>query len=221
MALRGILFDLEGTIVDSQLKRNPEEIDQERRNIKKKMIELGVPEEVLEGLEKPPLLRNRALDWIEANMNQASLIRFLAEFNGFMGITEMNSAKQAKLYPETLETLSILMDMGLKMGITTNAPKEAADYMLRTLGLEDVFSVVVTRNDAPRNKPNPAMIRIAVSRMGVPVRWLVGDSPYDAEAAACAGLHSIIVRRDGIKPSFSHDYFVDSLIKVESIVYCG
>jgi len=47
---------------------------------------------------------------------------------------------------------------------------------------------------------------------------LVGDTMYDAEAAMNAGLRSIIVRRDGTSPAFGHDYFINSLTGVASIV---
>lgn len=217
--MKGILFDLEGTIVDSKFaRRTPEVAEQERRDIRNKIIDFGVPDEVLEGLDRPPLLWNKALDWIEANMTPANLIQLSEELDAFMRSTEMHSARQARLYPDTKEALSRLLDMGFRMGVTTNACREAADYMLNNLGLIDFFEVVVTRNDAPRNKPHPAMIYIAASEMGVPLGWLVGDTVYDAIAALRAGIKSIIIRRDGERPLFSHDYFVNSLIEVVSIV---
>ena len=65
-----------------------------------------------------------------------------------------------------------------------------------------------------RAKPNPAIINIAVKQMGIPVEWFVGDDSFDAEAALDAGLKSIIVRRDGHRPSFKCDYLVTSLNEV-------
>lgn len=186
--------------------------------MKKKIISLGVPEEALGGLVRHTLLRNRAFDWVDANMSREASAKFHAELDAFMKAIEMWSARQAKLFPDTLEALSKLAAKGVGMGLATNTSREAADYMLKTLGLERFFSVVATRNDAPRLKPNPAMIREAVTRMGVPVGWLVGDTVYDAEAASSKGLTSIIVRRNGLRPSFSHDHFVNSLNDVASIV---
>jgi phosphoglycolate phosphatase-like HAD superfamily hydrolase len=91
--------------------------------------------------------------------------------------------------------------------------------MLEKFGLTGFFKIVVTRNDPPRLKPDPAILHVAIARMGVEVGWLVGDMKFDAEAASDAGLKSIIVRREGIGPLFSYDYFVDSLSCVELIVF--
>lgn len=217
--MKAVLFDLEGTLIETVYERvGREVVDRERREVKKKIIGLGVPEEALGGLVRHTLLRNRAFDWVDANMSREASAKFHAELDGFMKAIEMWSARQAKLFPDALEALSKLAAKGVGMGLATNTSREAADYMLKTWGFERFFSVVVTRNDAPRLKPNPAMIREAVTRMEVPVGWLVGDTIYDAEAASSKGLMSIIVRRNGLRPSFSHDYFVNSLNDVASIV---
>ena len=199
-------------------ERNREAIDRERRVVKKRVISLGIPEEALSGLVRHTLLRNRALDWAEANMSQARSNQLIAELDAFMKDIEMRSARQARLHPDTLEALSKLTVGGVEMGVATNTSREAANYMLRNLGITSFFSVVVTRNDARRLKPDPSMIHVAAAKMGVPVGWLVGDTVYDAEAASSKGLTSIIVRRNGLRPSFSHDYFVNSLNDVASIV---
>lgn len=219
--MKAVLFDLEGTLVETVYERGREAVDYLRRETKRKLISLGVPAEVLRGLVESTLLRNRAFEWVEANMSWTDSARFHAELDAFMKPFEMRSARLARLYPDTLEALAELAARGVEMGVATNTSREAADYTLVNLGLQKFFNVVVTRNNAPRLKPDPAMINVAVARMGVAVGWLVGDSAFDAEAASRAGLRSIIVQRDGIRPSYSHDHFVNSLNGVASIVFRG
>lgn len=217
--MKAVLFDLEGTLVETVYERRREAVENLRRETKRKLINLGMPEKALGGLVRSTLLRNKACEWVEANMSRADSARFHAELDAFMKSFEMRSARLTKLFPDTLEALGKFADRGVTMGIVTNTSREAADYILRNLDLIRFFDAVVTRNDAPRLKPEPAMINAAITRMGVTVGWLVGDSIFDAEAASRAGLRSIIVRRDGIRPSYSHDHFVDSLNGVVSIVF--
>lgn len=219
--MKAILFDLEGTLVETVYERSREALDQIRRETKKKLIDLGVPREALGDLVKSTLLRNRALEWVETNMSREESARFHVELDAFIKPFEMRSARLAQLYPDTLEALEKLAAGGVEMGMVTNTSTEAANYMLGNLGLEKFFDVVVTRNDAHRLKPDPGMIHAAVAKMGVAVGWLVGDIVFDAEAAKKAGIRSIIVRRDGMRPSFSYDYFVNSLNGVASIVFRG
>jgi len=54
--------------------------------------------------------------------------------------------------------------------------------------------------------------------METPVEWFVGDDVFDAEAAYRAGVKSIIVRYNSIKPSFRCDYFATSLNEVASFI---
>jgi HAD superfamily hydrolase (TIGR01549 family) len=217
--LKAILFDLEGTLVETVYEQSREALDRIRRETKKKLIDLGVPREVLGDLVKSTFLRNRAFDWVEINMSRDELAWFHVELDAFMKPFEMRSARLAQLYPETLEALEKLAAGGIEMGMVTNTSSEAADYMLGNLGLEKFFDVVVTRNDVHRLKPDPAMIHAAVAKMGLEVGWLVGDTVFDAEAAKNAGIRSIIVRRDWVRPSFSHDHFVNSLKGVAPIVF--
>lgn len=220
-SLKAVLFDLEGTLVETVYQRRREAVNRLRRKTEKKLIDLGVPPEALGDLVRSTLLRNQAYEWVETNMSRAESARFRAELDAFMKPIEMRSAGQSRLYPDTLEALEELAAGGVEMGMVTNTSREAASYMLRNLGLERYFSVVVTRSDAPRLKPDPSMIHAAVARMEVDAGWLVGDAVFDAVAAGRAGLRSIIVRRDGMRPSFVHDYFVDSLSCVPSIVFEG
>ena len=218
---KAILFDLEGTLVETVYQQSREVVDQLRRETKRKLIDLGVPASILSSLVRSTMLRNQAYEWVETNLSQEEAARFHSKLDAFMKPFEMRSARLARIYPDTLEALEELVAGGVEMGMATNTSREAADYMLGNLGLNRFFNVVVTRNDAPRLKPDAAMIHAAVARMGVAVGWLVGDAMFDAEAAANAGLRSIIVRRDGLRPSFANDYFINSLNRVPSIVFKG
>ena len=131
---------------------------------------------------------------------------------------DMVSARESRLYPDTIDALGLLRGRGCVMALVTNTFSPAANHVMGRLGLERFFDAVVTRSDVPRLKPDPAMVRLAEARLGVEADWLVGASSFDAGAAERAGLSSITIRRDGVRPGFDHDHFIESLLKVPSII---
>ena len=216
--MSGVLFDLEGTLVDTLHWVTSDDINLERIHLRTTLIEMGIPEEALGNNLRVTFMHNLSLDWAEANMGGNELTCFRKELRSIMTSIEMEYAKRGKLYLDSLHTLSNLYERGVELGLVTNTCSRAADYMLRTLDLQRFFSAVVTGDDSPRLKPDPAMIKIAISKMGAPVGWLVGDTEYDAGAAYATKLKSVIVRRDGEKLFFKHDYFINSLDGVLDIV---
>jgi phosphoglycolate phosphatase-like HAD superfamily hydrolase len=214
-----VLLDLEDTLVETVYSRlSPEVVNQIRRAVKKQIIKLGIPKKLLEGVSKHISVRNRAFEWVETNMNRKESSRFHTKLDQYMNSIEMWAAKQHTLFSDTVNGLTLLTSKNTYMGIVTNTSKEAADYLLEKYCLAKFFKVVVTRNDVHRLKPNPEMIHLAVKKMGNSIGWLIGDSDFDAEAARRADIKSIIVRRNGMPPTFKYDYFVPSLKEAASII---
>jgi phosphoglycolate phosphatase-like HAD superfamily hydrolase len=73
----------------------------------------------------------------------------------------------------------------LPLAVVTGRPREEARWFLDREGLTPLFRAVVCMEDAPR-KPDPAPIRLALSRLGVTRAWMVGNTPDDVRAAAGA-----------------------------------
>jgi pyrophosphatase PpaX len=102
---------------------------------------------------------------------------------------------------EVVEVLPQLRAQGRRLGIVT--AKRAATVQLafdRLPGLEANFEVVITSDDTERHKPAPDPILAAIARLEVaPAETAyVGDSPFDIRAAKAAGVHSVAVGWGGI-----------------------
>lgn len=71
--------------------------------------------------------------------------------------------------------------------------------MLERAGVADLLDRVVTSDDAEHSKPDPDIVQAALARCGVePVEaMMLGDTPYDIEAARAAGVDAIAVRCGG------------------------
>ncbi len=216
--MKAILFDLEGTLVESAYQRSRELVSRLRRDTRDHLISLGVPVPVLEGLVRSHALRNEAYDWADENLDPEEASGIRAKMEEFTLQFDMISARESRLYPDTIDALERLRGHGCVMALATNTSSPAANHVMGRLGLEGFFDAVVTRSDVPRLKPDPAMVRLAEARLGVEAGWLVGDSSFDAGAAERAGLSSITIRRDGVRPGFDYDHFIESLLELPPIL---
>ncbi|MDH3222604.1 MAG: aminotransferase class I/II-fold pyridoxal phosphate-dependent enzyme [Gemmatimonadota bacterium] len=73
------------------------------------------------------------------------------------------------------------------LGIVTGRPRVDAHRFLREQGIDDLFKVVVCREDAAL-KPSPEPVLLALEEMGVSTAWYYGDTPDDMRAATEAGV---------------------------------
>jgi len=213
-----VLFDLEGTLVQTF----PEiiwPVHEFRRLAREKLIELGIPPQVLGEMKAYTLMRNKAIEYTEAHFSEKEKKRFHRRLDEFLEKYEMGSARSSKLFPDAVPTLRRLRALGCKLGLITNTSKKAAEYMLSMHKLGEYFSVVVTREDVKRFKPEPEGIRLALEKMGEKEFVLVGDTTYDATTAERAGGISIIVNRNPSREiDFHADHIVQSLEEMLSVI---
>jgi phosphoglycolate phosphatase-like HAD superfamily hydrolase len=73
------------------------------------------------------------------------------------------------------------------LAVVTGRPREEARWFLEREGIADLFRAVVCMEDAAR-KPDPAPVRLALTRLGVRRAWMVGNTPDDVRAAAGANV---------------------------------
>ncbi|MEY3283612.1 MAG: hypothetical protein RIR86_1625 [Acidobacteriota bacterium] len=92
------------------------------------------------------------------------------------------------LYPGVGEALAQLAQ--LPLGVITNKPYEFAVTMLKRLGLDHYFRIVLGGDSMPERKPSPMMLLEAARACGVdPARTLmIGDSRIDIAAGRNAGM---------------------------------
>ncbi|HEX4679044.1 MAG TPA: HAD family hydrolase [Gaiellaceae bacterium] len=86
---------------------------------------------------------------------------------------------------------------GLVVVLASSSSQDDLDHFLDELDLRDVVDDWTTADDVERTKPHPDVIQVAVEKAGTPEAVLVGDSRWDIEAAANAGLETICVLTGG------------------------
>ncbi|MCT0129142.1 phosphoglycolate phosphatase [Proteus mirabilis] len=133
-----------------------------------------------------------------------------------------NSVKTgSNLFPHVKETLEKLASYSLSLGIVTNKPTPFIQPLLKQLGIDNDFSLVLGGDDVKQKKPHPAPLYLTMGTFGVKKEELlfVGDSRNDIIAAQaaqcpCVGLTYGYNYGEPIadsKPDFILDDFADLL----------
>lgn len=187
--LEGVLFDLDGTLVDSV----PDLAEAARRML----IELGEPprsdEEIAEFVGKGiPVLVERALTVGRTSVSEETLSRatrcFMAHYS------ETNGSRTV-CYPSVPEVLTRLKSSGLKIGCVTNKASAFVTPLLDQLGLLPLFDCIVAGDTLANKKPEPEPIWHACDQLGVSRAHvlMVGDSSNDALCARRAGVPVVLM----------------------------
>jgi HAD superfamily hydrolase (TIGR01549 family) len=92
----------------------------------------------------------------------------------------------AKPFPGTHDLFSALSQAGHRLGLATTSQPDELRFYLRLLNITDQVTATVCGDEVSREKPAPDMIALAAQRLAAGHAsdlWVVGDTPYDAQAA--------------------------------------
>src|SRR5215469_5718273 len=183
-----LLFDLDGTLVDSapDLRAALNEMLRERGRPSlsltqvKRMIGDGVAAMVARAL---------AASGIGPADAPEALSRFLE-------IYEANAIRLSRPYPGVPETLSVLRRRGYRTAICTNKPQRATIAVVEGLGLRDLFDGIAGGDRFPVKKPHSGHLLGLIGELGgrVGASALIGDNENDAAAARAAGVPLVLMR---------------------------
>lgn len=100
-----------------------------------------------------------------------------------------------KLMPGARELVPALHATGRRLGVFTNKLGETSRGIMRHLALERWLVLVLGANDTPYRKPQREFSQLALERLGTTAAetLLVGDSPFDVEAARSVGMRCACV----------------------------
>jgi HAD superfamily hydrolase (TIGR01509 family) len=93
---------------------------------------------------------------------------------------------------------------GRRIALASSAHGVELDTYKRITGIDDLLDAESSKDDVSRSKPHPDIFEAALERMGLDsdAVMVVGDTPYDAEAARRAGLRTIGVLCGGFDPTW-------------------
>jgi pyrophosphatase PpaX len=183
-----VLFDLDGTLVDSGAI-----ILASFKHAARTVLARDVEEEQIAALVGGSNLHEQMRVLSPAHVDE--LVRVYREHNrplhdeleAFEGVEEL------------METLS---KQGRKLGIVTAKGRQTVDLAFAVLSLERYFDAVVTADMTDHHKPDPAPVLKALELLeSEPAdAAFVGDSPYDIAAGKAAGVFTVAVSWGKIHP---------------------
>ncbi|MDQ2732544.1 MAG: HAD family hydrolase [Armatimonadota bacterium] len=99
-------------------------------------------------------------------------------------------------FPGTRELLERMQRDGLKLLVGTSSGAEQADRLLELAGCTDLVDHMTTSSDAESSKPDPDIVQAALEKgkLSPDEALMIGDTPYDIEAARKAGVRTIAFR---------------------------
>jgi HAD superfamily hydrolase (TIGR01509 family) len=103
--------------------------------------------------------------------------------------------------PGARDLLLRLRDEGIRRVLATSSSESSMTRLLKQARVEDLIEEATSSSDVQASKPDPDIVEAAMEKAGVPADQVVmiGDTPYDAEAAARAGIRLIALRTGGWK----------------------
>ena len=186
-AVRGLAFDLDGTLVDSAPGL--------AAAIDLALAAMGLPQAgearvstwIGNGAD---VLVQRALRWAEVDATPEHCLQMRERFDHFYAQTVSSGSR---LFPQVKETLNCLVKRGYPMALVTNKPTPFVAPLLKELGILDTFSLIIGGDDVVIKKPHPAPLYLVFGKLGLRASEVlfVGDSRNDIQAAQAAGCPSV------------------------------
>ncbi len=108
---------------------------------------------------------------------------------------------EVRAFPRARDPLKRMRDDGLKLVVATSATPDEMKALLKVVGAEDLMADETSSGDAKNSKPDPDIVQAALGKIGYPANEVVmfGDTPYDVEVATKAGVSVIALRGGGWK----------------------
>jgi HAD superfamily hydrolase (TIGR01509 family) len=179
-----VLWDLDGTLIDSR--------DQHWRSWREALTAEGFS--VTEAQFRATFgQRNDAIlsGWL-GDAATAQQIARIGE-NKERRFRELVAREGALLLPGVTGWVRQLGDAGWRQAIASSAPRLNVEVEHAALGLEGLFTALVSAEDVHHGKPDPEVFLVAAARLGVPANRcvVVEDAAPGVEAARQAGMRSI------------------------------
>jgi HAD superfamily hydrolase (TIGR01549 family) len=93
--------------------------------------------------------------------------------------------------------VAALKERGHTVVLATSSIAKHADHFIDLLGVRELIDDWTTKDDVDTTKPEPDLVKAAVAKAGTNDAVMVGDTPWDVEAAKKAGLPTVAVLTGG------------------------
>ena len=98
-------------------------------------------------------------------------------------------------WPHTIGLLRVARETFCQTGLATMSYRREALHVLKSLDLEPLLDVVLTREDVQQPKPDPEIYLLAAQKLDVPPQecLVLEDSPTGVQAGLAAGMNVVAI----------------------------
>jgi phosphoglycolate phosphatase len=186
--VKAVLFDLDGTLVDT--------VADLAEAVNRTLAELRLPACSLS--EVRAMIGNGPEELVRRSVSRSApasgelVAKALEIFKGHY--REING-NGSGIYPGVVRGLEQLHNKGVAMGVVTNKHEEFTYPLLEMMGIRDFFHAVVCGDSLQQRKPDPGPLLHACKLLGVSPgeTLMIGDSENDSIAGRRAGMRVLLV----------------------------
>jgi len=185
-----LLFDLDGTLVDSApdlvvaLNKTLRDLNKQEHGEKiiRSWVGNGAKVLVERGLSGSSTIDSE----LDIALAEKALSIFLIHYRDFICV-------ETVLYDGVKEGLIAFKEAGFRLGIITNKPEALIQPILIGLGIDGLFEIIIGADTLPEKKPHPLPLLHAAEKLSVTIEQclMIGDSKNDILAAKAANMDSV------------------------------
>jgi HAD superfamily hydrolase (TIGR01509 family) len=186
MAIKAVLFDIDGTLVDSN-DFHVTAWEETFADVGAKFDRQVIHDQIGKGTDMlVPTLLPDTDDEGQKKLGEAHGETFKSKF-----------LDEVKPFPMARELLQRVQQAGQQVVLASSASKAELDHYLDLLGVRDIVSETTSADDVENTKPAPDIFATALKKIAPLTAEeviVVGDTPYDIEAAKKCGIAAIALR---------------------------
>lgn len=214
--IRGVIFDLDGTLIDSMTIWS--KIDREF------LRENGItdpPDDISDRVRKMTFdeAAQYFIEEFRLECTKEYVIKRISE------LVRIEYEQNIQLKPYVIEMLDLLDSCGIPYGIATASHKNLAQAVLKRCGIADRFKFILTDAEYPLGKNYPDIFLGGASLLGLQPKdvLVIEDSLHCVETAVNAGfptaaVYDAVSECDREQLAEKADFYIDSLADTEKII---
>lgn len=189
MRVKAVLFDLDGTLVDS----NEAHVEAWAEAFRRKGV--AVERQAIHGQI------GKGADHLVPSLVPDADAELRSRLDAVQGeVFKREHLERIRPFPGACELLRRMHDTGRKVVLASSASQAELEVYLERLGARGFVAATTSADDVEATKPSPDIFAAALAKIA-PVTageaLVVGDSPYDVQAAQGCGMSAIAVRSGG------------------------
>jgi phosphoglycolate phosphatase len=202
MTVNTILFDLDGTLIDTAPDL--------AYALNSLLLENGIDEKPYEQIKPLVAFGGKALVQFGFDCDE-SHPEFINRHQRILQIYTENIDKYSKTFDGIDVLIDVIKDKNMYWGIVTNKPENLTHLLLDKLSLKP--DVVVCGDTLAYNKPHPAPLLYACAQLSVSPQhcWFIGDDKNDMLAGKNAQIKTIAVTYGygKVRHDWGYDYLIE------------